>query len=412
MSARRIDLVEAAAFGGAVLFVVCLYTSPPYLIPATAVLRPAMLGATLMLGGVVLRRVLRGTPLRLGGGVGAAMVLLFSFALLSALWAFSPHDAVAFFFGTIKLLFAYVGIVGALSSPRRIRKLMEVAAFASVIPAIGTLQRYHDGVGLVEGFRGTWIGLLANPNQLAMVMAVTLPWALLSALWARGAKRLLLLGAVGLQCATIVVTHSRGGALGMAMALVAFAIFAERRVQALALVGLLAAAVAVFAPKSFWQRTETIGAYQVDASAQDRIRSWETGLAAFEDHPLLGIGAGGYLHAWDRYQPRNVREKAYASHNMWMQVVVELGAIGTLLFATMIALMLRGLWRARRSEEYGREARALLASFTALVVCGSTAGYAFNWFFYMALGVAGAVVAGARRSEARERAHVVGFALA
>ncbi len=411
MNARRVDFVELLSFGGACLFVVCLYTSPAYSLPFTAPLRPALLGAAMMLAGVVLRRVLRGTPIRLAGGTGATMVLLFCFAGLSTLWAFEPQQAIGFFLGAVKLLLAYIGIVGALTTPARVRKLLFVAVLSSLVPAIGTLQRYDAGIGLVEGFRGSWIGLLANPNHLAMVMSVTMVWTLLLALSTKRLLRLALFATLGLQCATVVVTHSRGGALGMAMALVAFALLAERKARALALVGTMAAGVLLFAPKSFWQRTETIGDYQVDASAQDRFRSWDAGWRAFESHPLLGIGAGGYLNAW-AYEPRNLKDKAYASHNMWMQVLVELGALGLLLFATMFALMLKGLWRARRSDRYGWEARALLASFIALMVCGTTAGYAFDWFFYLGLGIAGAVVAGARRERAQERADGLEVALA
>lgn len=408
---RRLDFVELAAFGGACLFVVCLYTSPATLFPALEVLRPAALGATAMVGGVLARRVLRGEPMAWAGGVGAAMVVLFLLSALSVLWAFDPGAVVGFVAEAVKLVIAYVGIVGALASPPRIRRLMLVAALASVVPAVGTLQRYHDGVGLVEGYRGAWIGLLANPNQLAMVMAVTMPWTLALAAQAGGFRRVALWSVLGLECACVVVTHSRGGALGMGMAFVAYAFFSRRKARSLVLVAVAAAVLAVLAPRSFWDRTQTIGAYQQDASAQGRLRAWQTGLQALSEHPLLGIGAGGYERAWDRYQPRNVREHAYASHNMWMQVLVELGGLGVTVFATMFLLMLRGLWKARLSEAYGWEARALLASFTALMVCGTTGGYAFNWFFYMALGVAGAVVAGSRRALAQERADGVRFAV-
>jgi putative inorganic carbon (HCO3(-)) transporter len=261
-------------------------------------------------------------------------------------------------------------------------------------------------VELVEGYRGAWIGLLANPNQLAMVMAVTMPWTLAEALRSRSWRRALLLGALASQASCIVVTYSRGGALGMAVALVGFALFSRRKARAMVVVTVAVALVVALAPRSFWERTNTIGAYHLDASAMGRIRAWETGFEALREHPVLGIGAGGYLRAWDQYQPRNVRERAYASHNMWMQVAVELGLVGLAAFATMFALMLRGLWRARAVPALESEARALIASFAALLVCGTTGGYAFNWFFYMALGTSGAVVAAMQRTGAA-RADVV-----
>ncbi len=409
---RRPDLVEAAAFGGACLFVVCLYTSPATLYPWISSARPALLGALLMLAGVVLRRLLRGQRTQWAGGVGAAMAALYGWAALSTLWSASPDESVAFVLEAVKLMAAFVGLASALSTPRRVRRVMLVASVAAIVPAVGTLQRYRNDIELVEGYRAAWVGLLANPNQLAMVMAVTMPWTLASALSQRGLRRWLLFAVLGLECACTVVTYSRGGALGMAMALVAFALFSADRLKALALVAVAAAAVAVFAPRSFWERTHTIGDYALDASAQGRLKAWQTGLRAVEERPLLGVGAGAYVHAWDRHQPRNVRERAYASHNMWMQVLVELGVTGLALFGAMFGLLLAGLWRSRRVPAWSGEARALLASFTALVVCGTTGGYAFNWFFYMALGVAGAVVSGSRPSRAPEASHADGLSLA
>jgi O-antigen ligase len=409
---RRLDLVEAAAFGGAGLFVVCLYTSPATLYPWLAPARPALLGALLMLAGLTLRRLLRGERWSFVGGVGAAMCALYAWAGLSTLWSAAPGESVAFVLEAVKLVAAFVGLATALAAPSRVRVVMLVASLAALVPALGTLQRFRDEVELIEGYRAAWIGLLANPNQLAMVMAVTMPWTLASALARRGALRWLLFGSLGVECACAVVTYSRGGALGMAMGLVAFALFAADRLKAIGLILVAAAAIAVFAPRSFWERTQTIDDYAMDASAQGRLKAWQTGFRAVEEHPLLGIGAGAYGHAWDRHQPRNIRERAYASHNMWMQVLVELGLVGLALFAAMFLLLLAGLWRARRVPDWSAEARALLASFTALVVCGTTGGYAFNWFFYMALGVAGAVVAGSRAPPVREGSHAAGLAVA
>ena len=72
-------------------------------------------------------------------------------------------------------------------------------------------------------------------------------------------------------------------------------------------------------------------------------------------------------------------------------------------FVVMLSLLVRGLWKARAHAELGTESRALLASLIALIACGTTGGYAFNWFFYMVLGLAGAVVAHARISAVKER---------
>lgn len=393
---RRLDFADLLGYGGALLFVVCLYTSPAHLYPQLAFLRPAMLAAAAMAAAVVLRRMLDAEPVRLGGGAGAAVAVLFVLIGLSPLWALNTALAVAFGLAAIKLLVAYVGLTGALFRPGRVGKAMTVAALASVVPAWGTVTRWRDGIDLVEGFRGAWIGLLANPNEVATVMAITAPWTLLARERARGLLRLGLLAAFGLQCAAVVVTHSRGGMLGFCAAMLMVFLLSRRRLPAVGFVAAALVAALAWAPSSFWERTATIRSYETDASARGRLLTWETGRRALADRPLFGVGGGGYLDAWDRYGARNVRERAFASHNLWMQVAVELGVVGLAAFASMLVLLVRGLWKARHLEGYGDEARALLASLAALVVAGQTGGYAFNWFTWMLLGVAGAVVAGAR----------------
>lgn len=413
MNERRFDLVELLAVGGALFFVVCLYTSPAHLYPWLAPLRPSALAAGSMLSGLLLMRLLRGQAFRLGGSAGGMMAALFALIFLSPLWALRPAIAFGFALGAIKLLVAYAGLTGVLTTLQRVRRAMAVAALASMVPAWGAIQRYRDGIDLVEGYRGAWIGLLANPNELAMVMAITVPWTL----WAREkarsvALRTALLTAFGLQVAAVIVTHSRGGALGLLAAVLAAAVLSPRRGRAFALGALATAAVIVFAPSSFWERTGTISSYETDASARGRLQTWEAGRRALEDRPLLGVGAGNYVEAWNRYMARNVRERAYASHNLWMQVVVELGWLGLAAFASMLLLLVRGLWRARGFADGGGEARALLASLLAVIVCGQTGGYAFNWFFWMLLGVAGAVVACTARRSTTEAAHGVRLAAA
>ena len=396
MNQRRIDFISLIGLGGALFFIACLYLSPAQWIPATEVLRPAMLSAVLMLGGMMLARLRYGDRIELAGGIGVAMGALFGFAAMSSLWAINPQSTKEFTAEAVKLMAAFVGLVSVLRSPKHIRLAMLTAVLCSLVPGQGTLHRYQNSIGLVEGYRANWLGHMANPNQLAMIMAVTVPWSLF--LWSRsrGFWRHILLVAGGLQVAAIVATHSRGGAIGLAAGMLAYALLAQNKARSMLLVGLSAVALVTFAPKSFWERTQTIDNYQMDASAMGRVRAWETGFKAFADHPLLGVGADNYHRSWNIYTPRNVSAHAYTAHNMWMQVLVELGLIGMTAFSTMFLLIVHGLWKARKVPELAGEARTILASLTALIVCGTTGGYAFNWFFYMVLGLAGAVIVRSR----------------
>jgi len=409
VSGRRIDPLEVLGAGGAYIFIACLYVSPADLLPWTAPLRPAMLSAAAMVSAVLLRRIMRGEPVRAAGGTGAAVAVLFALLLLSPLWSLDPRGSLGYALGALKLAAAFVGLAGTLRTPAQVRRALVVAALSSAVPAAVTLQHWHDEVGLVEGYRATYMGLLANPNQLAAAMAMTVPLALAARTGSGPVLRALLLVAAGLDAAAMVATHSRGGLLGFAAGLAAWALLSRQRMRSVALAAAGSAALAVFAPSSFWERTRTIGDYAQDASAQGRLQAWETGAKALAQSPLLGVGAGAYLHAWDVYAPRNPGERAYASHNMWAQVAVELGLLGAACFAAVLLLSVRALWRARTGPA-GDDARALCASLAALVVCGQTAGNAFHWFTYLALGLAAATAH--QRFQAAREAHGAGLAAA
>ena len=48
------------------------------------------------------------------------------------------------------------------------------------------------------------------------------------------------------------------------------------------------------------------------------------------------MGAGNYVESWNRYTSRNPREHSYTAHNMWMEVLVELGLFGMAAYLAML----------------------------------------------------------------------------
>jgi O-antigen ligase len=103
-----------------------------------------------------------------------------------------------------------------------------------------------------------------------------------------------------------------------------------------------------------------------DASVQGRVEVWEGAAASTVERPLLGKGPGTF----ERREPGNpVRPRA--SHNIFVEVLAEMGAIGLATYAWVLAAALRALHVARRGAavrlrdaSFGLEA-ALLAFLTA-----------------------------------------------
>jgi hypothetical protein len=69
--------------------------------------------------------------------------------------------------------------------------------------------------------------------------------------------------------------------------------------------------------------------------SSNRYEYWRVGLGAFADHPLQGLGAGGFRVRWlkERTIPEGVRDV----HSLPFEMAAELGLVGILAFAMMVA---------------------------------------------------------------------------
>jgi hypothetical protein len=74
------------------------------------------------------------------------------------------EDGIVFFF-----------IVNCANTERRLRGVMWTMVIGGLLPAAGTLRNYLQG-NLVEG-RAAWVGIFANPNEVAYSLVILLPLA-------------------------------------------------------------------------------------------------------------------------------------------------------------------------------------------------------------------------------------------
>jgi hypothetical protein len=72
------------------------------------------------------------------------------------------------------------------------------------------------------------------------------------------------------------------------------------------------------------------------ASAQsNRYAYWRVALSSFADHPLAGVGSGGFRVEWRR--ERDVLDPARDAHSLYLETAAELGLVGLLLLGVAIA---------------------------------------------------------------------------
>jgi O-antigen ligase len=173
-------------------------------------------------------------------------------------------------------------------------------------------------------------------------------------------------------CIAITFTYSRGAAVGLLAVVVGMAMLGYLRGRHLAAIAMGVVVLVAVNPgyrdrvatlASLGGLTATSGA-EVQADESTRSRTTEMGAAAlaFLDHPLVGVGPGGFPFYYQTYAPRvgiEVRETTTSgtdkgevarreAHDIVLGVAADTGLLGLAAFTAVIWLTLRDLRRARR----------------------------------------------------------------
>jgi hypothetical protein len=140
----------------------------------------------------------------------------------------------------------------------------------------------------------------------------------------------------------IILTWSRGAWLGLLFAGVMFLLIWNHRAMYLLFAGIAAIPfLPLVLPSSIISRFTSIGNL-ADTSTSYRVNIWRGTMRMLQDYWSCGIGVGEA--AWDTVYPRYslaAIEAAPHSHNLYLQITVECGIVGLILFLAFIFLLLR-----------------------------------------------------------------------
>jgi O-antigen ligase len=239
-----------------------------------------------------------------------------------------------------------------------LRGIMRILVVAAVALALTAILAFHGGRASASASY--------DPNDLAYVLVSTLPLALAFALTARTkAGRLTDAAISAVLLLALLLTSSRGGLMGLLAMLAVLVLLPLRRPPSggywlpqvrqsrnrivLPVVGILCASTLAwpYLPAETRDRLSSVlqlsSDYNMDTTNSDsRSAIWERGLTAVVRRPV-GYGV-------ETFQMVDVRMggKFRAPHNSYLEVLVELGFLGLLLFIRMYVLSWRALQRVRK----------------------------------------------------------------
>jgi O-antigen ligase len=87
---------------------------------------------------------------------------------------------------------------------------------------------------------------------------------------------------------------------------------------------------------------------QKNTSVGLRLYMWDGGVRIFLDHPVIGVGTGGYKNAMMKYKDSPGLPDVVQPHNSFIYVAVTHGIVGLAAFLWLLFVYLKKGWRARQ----------------------------------------------------------------
>ena len=217
----------------------------------------------------------------------------------------------------------------------------------------------------------------SNPNVLGEYLIVIASLAI-GMLWKTKDVRykLVYLVQTGLAVLCLFMTNSRGSMIGLFIAIALFILLAEKRLIIFGIAGLIA--LPFILPQSIWTRIISILSLS-DSSSHYRISIYKASINMIKDFWVTGIG----ISAFNRIYPIYSYGAAYAyhSHNIFLQVFIEMGIVGFSVFMAVIILFIQKLYFGVRNSLNGNQ-------YIIAVIFGGFVGFLFQgladylWFDY------------------------------
>jgi O-antigen ligase len=323
------------------------------------------------------------------------VLVLATITIPLAVW---PYSAFHYVFDVYakNVIFIYL-LVQAARSDRDVRIITTVltaccaALVLAMITGFGPLVTYKSEPGRFA------VGGTYDPNDLALLFVVTIPFAFFMIKGSRPVMRVFLLSSVGLMLIGLLKTGSRGGFIGLLVVSALIFIRGSRQARKYTLAALaLGSLLLLFAaPPGYWARINTIFEYKEDYNLTmkgGRIQIWRLGMQMMAANPITGVGINCFSTEHMKLSGDGLQK---AAHNIFVQAGAELGFPGLLLFVAMILISLQqaGAIR-RRAKIRGQDQFIWLASAVEIamigfVVSGFFLSHAYSGISCFMTGIAG-----------------------
>ena len=328
------------------LGVLALFFVNPWLPPLVQAAVVILTALCLLIKLLRRKRILRLEPVDLLAAAFMAFMFFGGFISLS-------HDSLKV--GLLRTCFVagYFLTVVLMRSREWVTRCAAAAVLSGALQSLLAVFYYLTGRGYTSqawldsemfgSIAGRAVGTLDNPNMLGEYLILLIPIAAAMVLGTgEGLGRVPAFLCAGAMCACLILTWSRGAWLGLVFGLLVFLLIWHRRSLWLVAAGIVSLPILpAVLPASIVQRITSIG-NMADSSTSYRVSIWRASAAMIRDNLLtgIGIGEGPWKIVYPRYTYMGV-EAAPHSHNLFMQIWLDLGLGGIVIFLIFLFVLLQ-----------------------------------------------------------------------
>jgi O-antigen ligase len=372
-----------------------------------------MLGVAIVAGGgLALLAGPRHLPGRSVLHVGGAMLLL---ALVTLTWSLDVDEGFRIWVGYVTPIVVFGLAAWSVRSVAHLQTVVAVVLLSAIVPiVIGLVQLATGVVSTSKGFPAIQ-GPFIHANGFGFYLMIVVLLGLVAFMETRRTALRVALG-IGLALALFCLlnTYARAAWIGLALAVFLLVVLEYRHLVVGIGLGVLVLALAVpTVTTNISERFADLSPSSYASSSFDwRTENWSRMSEYAFDQPLTGHGLGSYLPLSQAefgvfdylFREGGKKSQEVYAHNDYLDLAVEIGIPGLLLYIAVFVALIIAAWHARRVPAVRPWATFVVATTAALVVVSGVDNVkGYNAILYVLFAVGGAVVAAAAASS-RNRA--------
>ncbi|MEW6068888.1 MAG: O-antigen ligase family protein [Nitrospirota bacterium] len=271
--------------------------------------------------------------------------------------------------------FFFVLFVFNIKDMHTLEKILKILAYFGFVLAIFAILQKAIWNGKIYWLReviaGNPFGPFVNRNHYAGFIGMLIPLTLGLAFTRKSRERQLLFGFFGIiMSVSLFLSLSRAGIISFFMGIAVFGFFLLwHKFRAKKEMAIATFLCIIFLYLLYIGIDPVIDRfYKTDITHEERLVVWSATLKAFKDFYLTGSGIGTFLHVFPLYSPENITSIYDHAHNDYLELILEVGIIGTVLLFSFLFFFIRFILKGKWEGRIGIIKISMLSSITTIAI--------------------------------------------